>query len=80
MILFNEAIRIDCLFRYGQGLLKHAQSWRYIDMADSWQPYKTAAWKRCPDPSFHGCLEHYPSDGNIDFHPEVFRISEKNLN
>ena len=60
--------------RYGPNYLKHAQSWRYNEMDDSFQKYKSGAhWNLCEDPSFHGCLEKYPVDGNVLFHPEIFQ-------
>jgi len=58
--------------RYGRGYLKHAQSWRYNAMDDSWQQYESGKWRSCSDPADHACLERHPGDGNVIFHPEVF--------
>ncbi len=68
--------------RYGPGYLRHAQSWRYLELVDSFQDYRSASsrWRLCPDPSDHSCLEHYPVDGNLLFHPETFvewRVEKK---
>ena len=67
--------------RYGRGYLRHEQSWRYPNefedvAADGSLP---PPWRLCRDPTEHACLEHYPSDGNVDFHPETFTEWEVDL-
>ena len=59
--------------RYGPGYLRHAQSWRYAEMSDSWVSYQSGHWRECSQNNFHGCLANHPTDGNIDFHPDNFR-------
>jgi hypothetical protein len=53
-----------------------------MDMDDSFQSYKQldTGWRLCEDPSFHGCLENYPADGNVLFHPDNFNAWQKELN
>ena len=59
--------------RYGPGYLRHAQSWRHEGLANSFDSYQhTGGWKLCNDPRFHGCLEKYPTDGNVMFHQDFF--------
>ncbi len=61
--------------RYGTGYLAHSQSWRYLNSDTSFMKYKGGAhWRLCPDPGFHACLEKYPTDGNILFHPDTFKV------
>lgn len=59
--------------RYGPHYLRHAQSWRYNGMGNAYEQYKTTLWNLCESPGHHACLEHYPNDGNILFHPSVFQ-------
>ncbi|XP_059082520.1 uncharacterized protein LOC131880039 [Tigriopus californicus] len=59
--------------RYGPQYLRHAQSWRYNGMSNAYDKYNTAFWNLCETPGHHACLEHYPNDGNLMFHPSVFQ-------
>jgi hypothetical protein len=67
--------------RYGPGYLQHAQSWRYEGLETAYANYDSGRWKNvCADPGRHDCLEKYPADGNLMFHPkniEKWREEEK---
>ncbi|XP_046403107.1 uncharacterized protein LOC124168824 [Ischnura elegans] len=61
--------------RYGPRFLRHAQSWVYLGLGDSWQSYAASAgdWLRgsqCSRTYHHACLVHYPTDGNLNFYDE----------
>jgi len=54
--------------RYGPDTLKHSQSWRMVGNRDtSFARYSSGSFNKCNDPSFHSCLDKFPTDGNIAF-------------
>ncbi|XP_067009659.2 uncharacterized protein [Anabrus simplex] len=53
--------------RYGPGYLQHVQHWRLLGMHDSWVTYRPGSWISCPKKAHHGCLDQYPTDGNIGY-------------
>jgi len=66
-----NAVHFPGLFarnRYGPDVLKHSQSWLQVGgMKNSWSRYVPGSFVTCDDPSFHGCLYGFPSDGNMAF-------------
>lgn len=53
--------------RYGIEIFRHAQSWSQLGMKTSWAPYKSGHFKKCKTPKHHACLDHFSTDGNIQF-------------
>jgi hypothetical protein len=55
--------------RYGPDVLKHSQTWRYVEggLKSSWERYKPGKFLSCPKPDFHSCLSKFPADGNLAF-------------
>ena len=60
--------------KYGPNYLKHAQSWKYSKLKDE-NIFNDSgqAWRICNVTNYHGCLQNYPLDGNLLFHPENFK-------
>lgn len=57
--------------KYGSNYLKHSPVWNSISQNSSIYEWSTPPWPPCPNPQHHGCLEHYPADGSIDFVPQM---------
>lgn len=51
---------------YGPHYLKHAEHWRILQQ-DGWENYKYNGYKPCHWPGFHGCLNQYLIDGDLQF-------------
>lgn len=52
--------------KYGSNYLKHSISYN-----GSLHERSTSSWPPCPNPQHHACLQHYPTDGSIDFVPQM---------
>jgi hypothetical protein len=57
--------------KYGCNYLKHSPVWSSISHNSSSYEWATWSWPPCPNPEHHACLEHYPTDGSIDFVPQM---------
>jgi hypothetical protein len=57
--------------KYGSNYLKHPPAWNSIRQNGSVHEWSTPPWPPCPNPQHHACLEHYPTDGSIDFVPQM---------
>uniref|UniRef100_A0A7M5UZ79 Uncharacterized protein n=1 Tax=Clytia hemisphaerica TaxID=252671 RepID=A0A7M5UZ79_9CNID len=54
--------------RYGVDMLRHANHWLYGGASGSYGIYKTGSrFVACSNPGFHGCMDQYLADGNIQF-------------
>lgn len=53
--------------RYGREILKHSQSWIKLGLKYSYVEYDPGSFKHCENPRHHGCLSHFPGDGNIPY-------------
>jgi hypothetical protein len=57
--------------KYGANYLKHSPVWNWISENGSSYEWSKSPWTTCPNPQHHACLEHYPTDGSIDFVPQM---------
>lgn len=57
--------------KYGVNYLKHSPVRSWISHNSSMYEYPQWTWPACPDPQHHACLDHYPTDGSIDFVPQM---------
>jgi len=57
--------------KYGLDYLKHSPIWGWTGHNSSTHGYPTRTWPPCPNPQHHACLDHYPTDGSIDFVPQM---------
>lgn len=53
--------------KYAYQVLRHAEHWITLGEKTGRIYYKAGEFSKCPTPGFHGCLENYLPDGNLQF-------------
>lgn len=57
-----------CRNRYGRNVFKHAISWRYSGLENSFGDYSSRTIRNaCPKMGYHSCLASLGSDGNMQY-------------
>ena len=60
--------------RYGSEILKHVEHWIAYGKSSSWDLYESGAFKTCPNPGMHYCLDRYLPDGSdLESQSHLFR-------
>ena len=56
--------------RYGSSVYKHVEHWLSLGKRNGWLEYGSSShFTPCPRPDHHACLDHFETDGNIQFQP-----------
>ena len=56
--------------RYGSSVYKHVEHWLSLGKRNGWLEYGSSThFTPCPRPDHHACLDHFETDGNIQFQP-----------
>ena len=56
--------------RYGSSVYKHVEHWLSLGKRNGWLEYGSSThFTPCPKPDHHACLDHFETDGNIQFQP-----------
>ena len=54
--------------RYGSSVYKHVEHWLSLGKRNGWLEYGSSThFTPCPRPDHHACLDHFETDGNIQF-------------
>ena len=53
--------------RYGPNMYHHAEHWQVIGNANGDALYKSGVWTKCSKPGHMGCLDQFPTDGDLQF-------------